>query len=176
MIAEGKNDLESDPILIVVFRGTGRSWEWRMNLDFFLTPWDRAQSMVHRGFKKRLELVWDKVNRFLDETKHSFIFYGGHSQGAAVATLASSTRPPGALYTFGCPRVGDDRFVKSLANITVFRIVNCLDLVTRVPFEMGSSFQYRHVGEIYYINRDGVLNRSSETDISKDRVECGNSS
>jgi hypothetical protein len=63
------------------------------------------------------------------------------------------------LYTFGAPRVGDDRFVRAVLQKTkqVVRFVNSQDIVTLIPPEMPLEHFYRHVGSEKYIDRTGTI-------------------
>jgi triacylglycerol lipase len=169
MIVEAKNDLGSNPIFIVVFRGTDRIPEWRLNINFRLVQWHRKNAKVHCGFEKGLRLIWKEVDSFLNNNKHDLLFFTGHSQGAAIASLAAAVRPPTALYTFGSPRVGNENFANSLSKLPIFRVVNCLDLVTQVPFKNSFGFSFKHIGETFYINREGVLKRVTDPYVSNDR-------
>ena len=72
------------------------------------------------------------------------LFMAGHSLGAALALLAATRRAPTAVYTYGCPRVGNAAFAAQLANVAVHRIVHGQDVVTAVPPEI---LGFRHVGD-----------------------------
>jgi triacylglycerol lipase len=66
------------------------------------------------------------------------------------------------LYTFGSPRVGDSKFTTWFDNqfkTSTFRFVNNCDIVTQVALKktFGSSFEYDHVGLIYYFDGTGRL-------------------
>jgi triacylglycerol lipase len=133
------------PFAALVFRGSsGHLDNWMANLDAKARPWPTG-GKVHGGFKKALLGFWPQILAALRDIDRP-IFYTGHSLGAALATLAASLRPPRALYTFGSPRVGDSRFVRTLASLPVFRIANPRDIVTGLP-PAGFPFRYRHAGQ-----------------------------
>ena len=68
---------------------------------------------VHQGFQKALNEVWEEVHGcvsgFRNQHPNAEICFTGHSLGAALATLAFSRFADSriSLYTFGCPRVGN---------------------------------------------------------------------
>jgi hypothetical protein len=126
------------------------------DVDIWLTDWQNG-SKVHRGFKNALEEVWTDL--FVDiQTLHDKgckIWFTGHSLGAALATLAADRYPhTTGLYTYGSPRVGDDKFKENF-NVTAFRMVNNSDLATRVP---PPGF-YEHVGELRFIDANGTIHK-----------------
>lgn len=153
----------------LVLRGTNDLRDWLTDFSAFPDSW-AGDGLVHQGFARALDLVWDGVNDSLDRNvpPDCPLFIAGHSLGAALATLAASLRPPRALYTFGSPRVGDDDFGKSLAGVGIFRVVNNRDLVTTVP----PPFPFHHVGELHYINHKGgmLVNPDDET-VARDRLK-----
>lgn len=81
----------------------------------------------------------------------------GHSQGAALATLAADRYGNvQGVYTFGSPRVGDIEF-KADFFINTYRFVNNNDLVSRLPLAPI----YYHVGELRYIDSNGLIHDNS---------------
>jgi hypothetical protein len=106
--------------------------------------------LVHQGFQRALDRVWDDVRRCVTDYSQSHpqaeICFTGHSLGAALAELAFSRFTDGniSLYTYGCPRVGDqpfcDRVLADPRRKTI-RFVNVNDSVAHVPPE---SALYRH--------------------------------
>jgi len=107
-------------------------------------------ALVHQGFKRALDRVWDKVRRCVTDYRqshpHAEICFTGHSLGAALALLASSRFADGniSLYTYGCPRGGNQEFcdrVLADPHKKTFRFVNLNDSVAHVPPE---SAIYRH--------------------------------
>lgn len=137
----------------LVFRGTELDpRDWATDLDALLVPW-RGGGRVHQGFAGALALAWDEIAPALATVRGRLIF-AGHSLGGALATLATSLRPPDALYTFGSPRVGDAAFAAAASSTNHRRYTNCCDIVTRLPPEAMS---YRHTGVRAYLDHHGRL-------------------
>ena len=91
----------------------------------------------------------------------------GHSLGAALATLAASVWQPAKLIPIGAPLVGNQQFVDSLAGVECQRIVNCCDLVARVP---PTLLGYRHPPGPTFITWDAKLSHDpSAAAIDADR-------
>lgn len=143
---------------------------------FALTDWCNADGhllgKVHRGFAEqaRRDNAFRSIKSHLDTLPPGTrLLLTGHSLGAALATLMASWVPRAALYTLGSPRVGDAAFARSLKNTISVRIVNCCDLVTRVP--PASPFDYTHIGTLVYLDRRGVeIEAPSEDFIRNDRA------
>lgn len=130
---------------------------------------------VHVGFKKEVDELWPLVLEDLQRTQNDDkeIWFCGHSLGAAMATIMSSrchlypdVEPVQELYTFGSPRVGWPKYVKSLG-VTHHRWVNNNDVVTRVPFRIMG---YKHHGELHYLNTWGNVRNPSGWQLFKDRI------
>jgi hypothetical protein len=156
----------NDKFAVVAFRGS-EIWkrEGKFDLgkifadlgadvDIWLTEWPHG-GKVHRGFKNALEEVWTDLHAYIQplQEKGCKIWFTGHSLGAALATLAADRyKHAQGLYTYGSPRVGDDKFKEDF-KVTAFRMVNNSDLATRVP---PPGF-YQHVGELRYIDGSGKI-------------------
>jgi len=157
----------------VVFRGS-EIWKKRekfdpakvfadllTDVDIRLVKWESG-GKVHRGFKSALDEVWEELVLLIEKLHRRGlkIWFGGHSLGAALATLAADRCPfTTGVYTIGSPRVGDRDFRNQYQVQAAYRIVNNSDIVTRVP----PSKYYRHVGEIRFIDgRGGVHDRPVE--------------
>ena len=87
---------------------------------------------VHRGFYAAFNQVRDAVERDIEKTGLPMV-YTGHSLGAAPAIMAAVLWGAHQVYVYGCPRVGNNVFVKRLKCPT-FRYVNRLDPVPWIPF------------------------------------------
>ncbi|MGA1475445.1 MAG: lipase family protein [Prochlorothrix sp.] len=146
--------------VIVAFRGTESSTDWRTDLNF--PKVDAMFGKVHKGFRSALEAVIDDVLGAVAEMRDQDqdLWITGHSLGAALATLTTAfyrhqRQTVNGLYTFGSPRVGDnrfDRFFEPDFGRHSFRVVNGNDIVTRVP---PRSFGFHHVGTCVFFDGDG---------------------
>jgi hypothetical protein len=154
------------PFAVVAFRGTDRDDSRNLDTDEKVGPSDRDGYTVHSGFAEALDQVWAtevevSLRRFLETYPRGWVYFTGHSLGAALATIAV-TRFAGtncALYTIGSPRVGDDRFTRRVLEQTklVFRFVNSQDIVTLIPPDVPLEHYFHHVGFEKYIDRKGVI-------------------
>lgn len=143
---------ENKNLAVLAFRGTDSEDPTDLLDDFdaIPKPW-RAGGSVSTGFSDALVEVWPGIDAVLQAIGGFKLLFTGHSLGAAMATLAASLHRPASLYTFGCPRVGDQAFVDVLGGLDNHRYVDCSDLVARVP--PAGMLGYVHMpGEIYYID------------------------
>jgi hypothetical protein len=154
----------NDKFALVIFRGS-EIWKKKekfdpakvladlmTDVDIRLVKWEQG-GKVHRGFKNALDEVWDDLFIHIEKLhrKGLKIWFGGHSLGAALATLAADRSPYAAgVYTIGSPRVGDRDF-KNQYHVQAYRIVNNSDIVAKVP----PKGYYRHVAEIRFIDDHG---------------------
>jgi hypothetical protein len=147
---------------VLVFRGTEPP---RLAEDFLtdvklkLVPWPQGGHAAE-GFTAAFLDVWNDILKVLRDGVTRPLFVTGHSLGGALATLAASRlRAEGiaarATYTFGCPRVGDAEFARSVAGLPLFRVVNDRDIVARVP--TIAHFGYLHAGTLVHLNGKGSL-------------------
>lgn len=172
----------SNDFIVVAFRGTQEWQDWLTDARFVKTEGKLGE--CHSGFHKAYQSIEEDLKSAIDycrkEVNHPLfvknnllskldkrvqpqsIWFTGHSLGAAIATIAVGQRivkslPVDGLYTFGSPRVYDwdasIKFDQALGN-KAFRFVNNVDIVTRVPQRIMG---YRHVGQLKYFNKDGVL-------------------
>lgn len=114
---------------------------------------------VHRGFKTEVDDLWPRLEESLRNNRKP-LWFTGHSLGGAMATICAGRckrsfikSNPEELYTFGSPRVGNNRYV-NYTRITYFRWVNNNDIVTTVP---PAWFGYRHTGKEMYLDNQGQL-------------------
>ena len=156
----------NDKFAVVAFRGSEARLregdsdpsyifsDWMANFNFLPEEWHQGGN-VHRGFKAALSKVWTDLEKHISKLQKNDlkIWFTGHSLGAALATRAADRYGDAqGLYTFGSPRVGDPDFEKDF-NVNAYRFVNNSDIVTRVP----PSNLYCHVGELRYIDSEGVI-------------------
>ena len=170
-LASSDNWEEGKSLAIVVFRGTDASdpTDLAADVECLQIKW-RGLGRVHKGFAEELEHVLPDLELALEGVKGRMLFTG-HSLGAAMATLLCGIKPPGSLYTFGSPRVGDVEFVRALQGVVPYRFVNCCDIVARMPPELSGTFSYIHFGGPHYINRRGeVATDLSDETFEKDRI------
>ena len=129
--------------LFLILRGTQTVREWIRNLSISLADYPlEGYGKVHGGFLDTYEALRGDIMSALAEVDSGLDFYvAGHSLGAALATIAapdieSRGRRIRAVYTFGSPRVGDDRFVKAFNRShgdRSYRVTNTSDIVTSIP-------------------------------------------
>lgn len=151
----------NDDLAILVFRGIESDEPKDILADLKFRRKDAKVGRVHRGFQGALDAVYTPIyNDLLKlvETRHLIIT--GHSLGAALACLAAGRFERHAVnkcavYTFGSPRVGGKLWSTKFDMVVPhYRIVNCTDIVPRVPF---FSMGFRHTGKLQYINAAGDL-------------------
>lgn len=143
----------NDTFAILAFRGTEKDNPHDTCADLDLIPWPekalggRSVGLVHQGFQNYLSSVWDRVAQLVHDYRaghqNQEICITGHSLGAALAALAFHQLQDAhaTLYTFGCPRVGNQAFGNDLmlASRTqgIYRIVDNEDVVTHIPDGLG---------------------------------------
>ena len=149
-------------IACVAFRGTEPTQWSDIKADLKIRKVKCPTGFVHRGFRDALDEVWEDVAKWITEQKREDVFFTGHSLGGALATLAASrwNTITTHLYTYGSPRVGGRKFIKSFLSSNRYRFRNNNDIVTRVPFEL---FGYKHVsgdgGKFIYFDIDGNVSK-----------------
>lgn len=129
----------SDQFLVLAFRGTeSDSWkDIKTDARARLIPCETG-GRIHDGFSKAFDSVVSDIQKFLKtpECAEKPLFVTGHSLGGALATVAAKKLQHqgglAACYTFGAPRVGDDRWTDGIKT-PIYRIVNAIDLVTMLP-------------------------------------------
>ncbi|QDV24697.1 lipase family protein [Aureliella helgolandensis] len=147
---------------VVVCRGTEPN-EWndiKADVNALAVVAETA-GRVHLGFKCEVDDLWPRLERALKQNEKT-LWFAGHSLGGAMATICAgrcklSEIPanPEALFTFGSPRVGDNRYI-NFVKLAHYRWVNNNDVVCRVP---PPWLGYRHAGREMYFNAFGKLRK-----------------
>ena len=148
-------------VTIVAFAGTDplRIEDWVTDLTAGL-----SLTNLHTGFETAVDTVWRKISLAIEErpADERNLFFTGHSLGGALALIAAERAARDlkdskatAVYTFGCPRVGDltfsNKYAPRLGDCT-FRLVHGGDVVATVPPRFAG---FRHVGDSIQCPTDG---------------------
>ena len=168
---------------LVVFRGSEvlsrKNLTWHQFCDGFkdwvLTDANAVQRkwkghFVHCGFADAYDRVRAGLYKALQVGSKPYLtkklLITGHSLGGAIATLCAADlwlfekthKRPDAIYTFGSPFVVGKELGDRLDELTIFRIVNGVDLVARVPItdNVVGGRPYRHVGTFTHISSTGT--------------------
>lgn len=132
-------------------------------------------SRVHRGFKAEVDELWPMILEDITRKVNTDnkLWFCGHSLGAAMATIMASRcyynpsiQDPVELYTYGSPRVGWPKYVKTLG-VTHHRWRNNNDIVTTVPLAVMG---YRHDGTEHYLNAYGNVRDATTWQKFKDKI------
>lgn len=123
---------------VLAFRGTENLTDAKTDTRAFFSDTDFGR--VHQGFREAYGSVAIEIDAALDDTEaqgmDEQLIICGHSLGGALATIAArfleAERTVAACYTYGSPRVGDEKFADSFKT-PVYRVVNRSDLVPTVP-------------------------------------------
>jgi len=145
----------ADGEIYLSFRGSQEPADWLTNARF-LPSTNELGVKVHSGFVAALDEVWPQIEPLIAGAGAP-VTVTGHSLGAALASLAairltSSGHQVAAVYTYGQPRTGHSSFRRlynsALGSVT-YRVVNHIDLVTRVPLMIQG---FRHIGRRMYFD------------------------
>lgn len=133
------------------------------NGTYPLSPSDGVH--VHAGFNNAvfrynlMDRVSETVRKVIDERRgvelgtdgvqgKMKIYTTGHSLGGANSVLCAVALSPYVDHissiSFGCPKTGNHawrQYANSIPNLGVWRIVNLLDIVPRMPFVPGIAFR-----------------------------------
>lgn len=128
-----------------------------------LSPSDDIR--VHAGFNNAVfnNNLFDRIRKTVNEIKSDNpdfrLLFTGHSLGAADAVLTAVAMKLQeewkdefiSCINFGCPKTGNwawNNFVNSMENLSIWRVVNGLDLVPRLP-----GIRFHHVGHTMQMDR-----------------------
>ena len=142
----------------VVFRGTDNCAGWLSDVDAHQVPLGVLPGKVHAGFAEALLPMLGEILGPLPTNKP--ITITGHSLGAAEALLLSHFQRCEAVYTFGCPRVGN-RELAAATTWPVYRVVNQNDAIAHLPAPLTvlhlRPWIYQHAGQLEYLTGDGRI-------------------
>ena len=111
--------------IALVFRGSSNIKNWQLNAELTLVKWTNSDNCkdcyVHEGFQRIWTSVRPSVVDALDQLSTKYhgikrVFITGHSLGGAMAYQAALTLENEYnwnvknVYTFGAPRVGNEKF------------------------------------------------------------------
>lgn len=147
--------LQASGKLVVVFSGCQPHFmDFATDKHNLKTPWKEG-GQVHLACAALWADLWPTMQHRLGSELNACIFTG-HSQGAALATLAASQvqSPLARLVTIGSPAVGDAAFADSIAGMEIDRYVNCCDVMCTLP---PAHLNYVHVGALRYIDSASVV-------------------
>jgi triacylglycerol lipase len=145
---------------VIICRGTEpRDWnDIRANINLWMEVAETV-GKVHRGFKREMDQLWPRLEKALVRNRKP-LWFAGHSLGGAMATICAGRcklsfikSNPEELYTYGSPRVGNQRYVQ-FTRLRHHRWVNNNDIVPTVP---PTWLGYRHCGQEWYLNYEGQL-------------------
>lgn len=141
--------------IVMSFRGTITFLNWIEDAEFKLIKYPHCPSnedcRVHEGFyntyKRLAEVMWPAFQRLITAHPSASAFFTGHSLGGAQAQyalldalrvyphIANRTK----AYNYGCPRTGNDAFIKWASQQGVadglihWRVVHSQDPVPWLP-------------------------------------------
>lgn len=150
-----------DNAIYVSFMGSHNIPQWINNIDTVKTKYPHCTGCkVHTGFYKAylniVEDVRSNVKKLKQQHSSASLRVYGHSLGAAVAVHCAADLiialqfTPEYVYTFGQPRVGDDKFYKWYDSVVKnhFRVTHGHDIVPHLPLQ---SMGFHHTArEVFY--------------------------
>ena len=124
-------------------------------------PYDNCES-IHTGFYEVYSEMRDDVLERVASMPQP-VTLCGHSLGGVLAVLCAkdiARKNAGecdAVYTFGCPKIGNRSFSSAPRNFPIFRVYNKNDIVTRVPplcHHVGTPFELTFKGDSFLKNHE----------------------
>ena len=162
-------------VRVVSFRGSSDIDNWISNFEArFTEPYADKSIKVHRGLYNEYLEYKAEIMEYLAPN----MVISGHSSGAALSVFFAydihKTQPTinVTAYTFGKPRIGNDRFAESAKDITHYRVTHHHDIVPHVPEEF---LGYRHTGSEFWFYDDSADNYKICDTVGGEDPECSNS-
>ncbi len=163
---------------VISFRGTESDSQDDISTDLDIAHTEMAEfqsEKVMRGFYNAYKEVNRKIAELLERQSLSRktplnLWITGHSLGGATGTLLMADllnqKLRGnlkninimGLYTYGSPRVGDNKFAlrfdsyAMFYNVPIYRVRHFQDIVTGIPFGFNANPGFWHVGSLVYID------------------------
>nr|VFJ92083.1 MAG: Lipase (class 3) [Candidatus Kentron sp. LFY] len=131
--------VSNDNFIALAFRGTEATSVRDIKADTKakLTQCETGGG-IHLGFQEAFEQVAGEIRKKLcdERCRELPLFITGHSLGGALAAVATKRLSHeggiAACYTFGSPRVGDEKWISEIKT-PIYRLVNAADSVTMLP-------------------------------------------
>lgn len=177
--------------LTIVFRGSESDVDWETDFDSKqerfefdqevirqqiagerkqVYPYENGKdsgALMHCGFVKAYLSVRDQIHDYVKTHEVMAVTTTGHSLGGALATLCAVDLQYNFIYlaiesyTFGAPKVGNDKFCESFNRRVPnsYRVVHGMDLVPELPrwwqnyrsvdqeFRIGSRWSWRFISQ-----------------------------
>lgn len=139
-----KRESDGPGMAVLAFRGTEgikKIEDWMTNLKAMPEPvrgnWeaDEDPGRMHKGFMEAFLSVEQQIDAKIEQLNDLPLYITGHSLGGALAVVATwhiKSENLAACYTFGAPRVGENKLI-DLFKTPIYRIVNGPDPVPFVP-------------------------------------------
>ena len=152
--------------IYVIFRGSMTITNWLDDFDTLMTNYPYCASCsVHAGFYYSAQSVKDDVVyavQALHKTYPNYeVIVGGHSLGAALATLTAVNLFHNDIsnlrhFSYGSPRLGNAAAAAYISNLLpeIVRTTHYKDIVPHNPF---THFGYVHVSGEWYETEKGML-------------------
>lgn len=165
-----------DDMAVISFRGTDSLADW-LDTNFRVEMVECGLGMAHKGFVTAVRGVLQDVLYFLKATQPKHIHLVGHSLGGALAAVTaqrlygqSIPADMMTVTTFGCPRIGDETFRRSMPGVVVLQYIRRGDPVPDMP---PVSLGYVHISEYQLyttpkVNLDTLTEGHSMTQYRKD--------
>lgn len=149
-------------VVYIMFRGTKNMKEWMQDFTYEQKIFPKHEKIsqqqitflrdvstpphVHTGFLEVYNNFRDEVVAKLADLNPKQVIIGGHSLGAAVATICGlDLQLLGyncIVYNFASPRVGDDLLcdLVNSSKLPLYRIVNTTDVIPTLPPSVAPNF------------------------------------
>ena len=161
----------SDHRCVIAIAGTNSLRDWFTNLNIRRwRPFPENPIFVHEGFFDHASLLSSEIEK-LGLPRQAKFMLTGHSLGGAAAMVLpivgdfwGKAFDIDSLITFGCPRVGNNRFQRYLGDICrrgeLIQYVNTGDVIPHLPFRLLFG-GYRHPpNKMRLLTREGVVHQS----------------